>query len=397
MLEPVVATIVAWAWLDETLDTGAARRRRCRARGDHPRADRALSARGATRSMSARSSASFSPRSSSRSPRSMRASSCPDERRQLERVERLRHVVDAADVEAARAVAELRARGQEDDRDLVRALVLEQILGDPPAVEAGHHHVEEHTSGRCCARLLEPARAVGRLEHRHALGLEVHAAEKPDRRLVVDHQHLRHLDLSHGRSYTLPGVASRLLRSRSAASGSSNANVEPSPSRESTQILAAHRGDETARDEKPEPGAAGADARLGVGAAIELAEDLLLIRRRDSDPSSATLTSTVSRLRSAPTVTVPPAGEYLTALSSRIENLAELVGIRHRRERPGGSVERRSVCPFVPASCAIRTAWPTTSRTSVGARLTCRSPVSRRATLSSASTIPVRRCDSDAM
>ena len=40
------------------------------------------------------------------------------ERRQLDGIERLRDVVDAADVEAARAVAELGPRGQEDDRDL---------------------------------------------------------------------------------------------------------------------------------------------------------------------------------------------------------------------------------------------------------------------------------------
>ena len=42
----------------------------------------------------------------------------PHERRQLDGVERLRDVVDAADVEPSRPVAELRPRGQEDDRDL---------------------------------------------------------------------------------------------------------------------------------------------------------------------------------------------------------------------------------------------------------------------------------------
>src|SRR5207237_1693364 len=59
------------------------------------------------------------------------------ERRELERVERLRDVVDPADVEAARAVAELGAGGEEDDRDPARALVLEEALGDLPAVEPG--------------------------------------------------------------------------------------------------------------------------------------------------------------------------------------------------------------------------------------------------------------------
>src|SRR5207249_4303858 len=40
------------------------------------------------------------------------------ERGELERIERLRHVVDAADVEPARAVPELCARRQKDDRDV---------------------------------------------------------------------------------------------------------------------------------------------------------------------------------------------------------------------------------------------------------------------------------------
>ena len=115
------------------------------------------------------------------------------ERRQLQRVERLRDVVDAPDVEPPRPVPELRPCGEEDDRDLARALVLEELLGDPPAVEPRHHHVEEDDVRPPLARLVEPARAVGRLEHLHALGLEVDPAEEPDRRLVVDHEHPRHV------------------------------------------------------------------------------------------------------------------------------------------------------------------------------------------------------------
>ena len=70
-----------------------------------------------SRSSSARSSDSFSRRSSSRSPRSTRVEQVAHERRELDRVERLRHVVDAAEVDAARTVAQLGARGEEDDRD----------------------------------------------------------------------------------------------------------------------------------------------------------------------------------------------------------------------------------------------------------------------------------------
>src|SRR5438874_870099 len=55
-------------------------------------------------------------------------------------------------------------------------------------------------------------------------------------------------------------------------------------------------------------------------------------------PSSATRTSTVSRLRAAPTVTVPPEGEYLTALSSRIENTwRSLSGSAFAASGSGGS------------------------------------------------------------
>ena len=42
MLEPVVATVVAWAWLGESLTRGAADRRADRARGDRARANGAL-------------------------------------------------------------------------------------------------------------------------------------------------------------------------------------------------------------------------------------------------------------------------------------------------------------------------------------------------------------------
>src|ERR671931_2037667 len=115
-----------------------------------------------------------------------------DERGRLERVERLRDVVDAADVEAAGAVAELGPRGEEDDRDPARLLVEEELLGDAPTVEPGHHHVEEDHVGLLRPRLLEAARAVGGFEDVHPLGLEVDPAQKPDRGLVVDHEHLCH-------------------------------------------------------------------------------------------------------------------------------------------------------------------------------------------------------------
>src|SRR5205085_677128 len=66
-----------------------------------------------------------------------------EQRGEVDRVERLCQIVEAAEVEAARAVAELGSCGQEHDRDRGRRRVLEQLLGDPPAVEPRHHHVEE--------------------------------------------------------------------------------------------------------------------------------------------------------------------------------------------------------------------------------------------------------------
>src|SRR5919198_1305326 len=89
-------------------------------------------------------------------------------------------------------VAELGPRGEEDDRDPARLLVEEELLGDAPAVEPGHHHVEEDHVGLLRPGLLEAARAIGSLEDVHALGLEVDPAQKPDRGLVVDHEHLCH-------------------------------------------------------------------------------------------------------------------------------------------------------------------------------------------------------------
>ncbi len=67
--------------------------------------------------------------------------------RQLDRVERLRDVVDAPQVDAPRPVAEVGPGGQKDDRDAAGFLVLEQALRDRPAVEPGHHDVQEDDVG----------------------------------------------------------------------------------------------------------------------------------------------------------------------------------------------------------------------------------------------------------
>ena len=203
MLEPVVATVVAWAWLGESLARGPARRRAGRARRDRARADRAVA--GYDRAVAKLGDLLAA---------QLVALAALDaveqvayERRELDRVERLRHVVDAAEVEPARPVAELRARGEEDDRDAARALVVEQLLGDLPAVEPRHHHVEQDHVGQLARAPLDAARPVGGLDHLHPLRLEVHAAEQPDRRLVVDDEHARRARPAHP-APSLPNVTS---------------------------------------------------------------------------------------------------------------------------------------------------------------------------------------------
>src|SRR5438132_243264 len=114
------------------------------------------------------------------------------QRGELDRVEGFRHVVDTPDVEPARPIAELRAGRQEDDRDRDRAVVVEQLFGDAPAVEPRHHHVEEDDVRRLAARLLDAGRAVCGLDDVHSLRLEVHSTEQADRSFVVDDENLRH-------------------------------------------------------------------------------------------------------------------------------------------------------------------------------------------------------------
>src|SRR3954465_9482463 len=156
----------------------------------------------------------------------------PHERRKLERVERLRHVVDAADVEPARTVAELCTGGQEDDRYVLRIRVVEQVLCDPPAVQRRHHHVEEDDVRIRPLRLLAPGRTVLGLDHFHLFGFEIDPAEKPDRSLVVDHEHSCQ-EPSPRDPVAIP-LAVPPEPPGAAASGSSNVNCEPFPSSDST-------------------------------------------------------------------------------------------------------------------------------------------------------------------
>ena len=90
----------------------------------------------------------------------------------------LYEVADAAELRAAPPVGRLCASGEEDDGDVPRSLVLGELAGDAPPVEAGHHHVEEDQVRLLVASELEGGLAVVGLEERPCPGgAEIHPAE----------------------------------------------------------------------------------------------------------------------------------------------------------------------------------------------------------------------------
>jgi 5'-phosphate synthase pdxT subunit len=106
----------------------------------------------------------------------------------LDRIERLHHISDA-ELCAPAAVGVAGARGQEDDRDVSCPGVGRELARDLPAVEAGHHHVEQHEVWPLRTGELQCGRAVVGLQHLDSGGAEVDAAEQPDRALVVYDEH----------------------------------------------------------------------------------------------------------------------------------------------------------------------------------------------------------------
>src|SRR5215212_7352728 len=108
-----------------------------------------------------------------------------DERCEPDRVEGLQDVAEGAELLRAATVVGRGARGEEDDRNLVRALVGVELLRHRPPVEARHHQVEEDDVRLLGTRELERLLAVRRLDDLHACDGQVDLAEQPDRRLVV--------------------------------------------------------------------------------------------------------------------------------------------------------------------------------------------------------------------
>ena len=78
---------------------------------------------------------------------------------------------------------------EHDHLDRVDAVALPDPLEHLPAVDLGHHHVEEDQVGRLGLERLEPLLRAPRLANRVAVHLEVDADELANPRVVVDDQH----------------------------------------------------------------------------------------------------------------------------------------------------------------------------------------------------------------
>src|SRR6266511_318365 len=96
-------------------------------------------------------------------------------------VKRRDDVVHGSEFKPTQAVAVRIPWRHEDERDAARRRILAQLLGDPPAVESGHHHVEKDHIRRL---------AQCGLDDLHALLLKVDAIHQPERSLIVDYENL---------------------------------------------------------------------------------------------------------------------------------------------------------------------------------------------------------------
>jgi len=109
--------------------------------------------------------------------------------------------------------------GNEFEQSIKRSVIANVLL----VVHGRGRIFIENSLDRICA--------VRGLEHLHPLGLQVHAAEKPDRSLVVDYENFGHKGM-HRTSVAAAIPKPSGIYSR--AAGNSNEKLEPSPSVEST-------------------------------------------------------------------------------------------------------------------------------------------------------------------
>ena len=252
---------------------------------------------------------------------------------------------------------------------------------------------------RPAARSFAFARAggpVARLEHGHALGLQIDAARSPDRRLVVDNQYpchaLRFRPPTRNLSWSPLLERRRELEPRTWNRRPSS-RVDPDP--------AAHRSDETL-----ERGTIRAPRRphqrlLPPHRRGRTCGRFAPARRAGCRPPHPRRSPRPRRSCDVPaTVTVPPAGEYRIALSSKCARTwPELSPSASSGERLAFERRRRAMghllVPGSPTGAPLRSP-PRLHRSRRSARAI--SPVSRLGDLrAERSTIAVNRSDSDAM
>ncbi|CAM2158050.1 exported hypothetical protein [Paraburkholderia tropica] len=121
-----------------------------------------------------------------------------DARHQFLRRKRLRDVVVGADFEAKHLVLLVAARGQHDDRNMLRALVVAQIAREIDARLARQHPVEQDEVGQHVADQVLRLFRVVRANRAMTRVLQVHGNQLGNRGLIFDdenaagHRHLWH-------------------------------------------------------------------------------------------------------------------------------------------------------------------------------------------------------------
>jgi hypothetical protein len=128
---------------------------------------------------------------------------------QLPGREGLGDVVVGAHLEAEDLVALLGAPGHHDDRDAARLGVLLQPAADFPAVEVGHHDVQQDEVGPGLAGLLDGIGAATGHQDVVPFLVEVIADQLGDVPFVLDHEHAGGGGGSHRSGVSSRGVTGR--------------------------------------------------------------------------------------------------------------------------------------------------------------------------------------------
>jgi len=110
---------------------------------------------------------------------------------QLAHAERLGHVVLGAELEAGDAIGLAAARGQHDDRDLPRALLLAELARKRYTRHSGQHPVDQQQVGERIAHDAEGALGVAGAHDVVAGVLQVDRDQLLDRRFVFHQEDVR--------------------------------------------------------------------------------------------------------------------------------------------------------------------------------------------------------------